>query len=74
MATEFKIVSNIPLPTKRGRFRYPLDDMKVGNSFRVDANDVQGLRMAISQRKRRGREERFTVRKNGDSHRCWRIE
>jgi hypothetical protein len=71
---DFKIETEIPMPSKRVRDKYPLADMQVGQSFFVPAEKVQNLREAISQRKRRGGTDAFTVRKNEGGHRCWRIE
>jgi hypothetical protein len=72
--TRFKIERNIPLGPVREKRQYPLDDMKIGESIAVPPVFLQGIRMAISQRKRRGGKERFTVRRDGENFRCWRIK
>lgn len=72
---EMKIETGIPVPTYASRQTYPLDQMKVGHSFAIAADKVHNLRIAISQRHRRkGDGRRYTVRKQPEGYRCWRVE
>lgn len=74
---EYTIEKDIPLPEKRGRSKYPIRDMKKGDSFEINAPSVQNLREAIAQMKRREKAHKdkvFTVRKINNGYRCWRME
>lgn len=70
-----KIEKGIPVPAhyQRGMWAV-LDDMKVGDSFAVPAIFTQRVRMAISQRKRRGGKAEFITRTVGDQLRVWRTK
>jgi hypothetical protein len=71
----YKIESKIPVPTFQSRHKWPLDDLKVGQSFALTADEANGLRMAVSQRHRRKKDgRRYTIRKQPIGYRCWRVE
>jgi hypothetical protein len=83
----YQIHSDIPLPAaKRSGAasltrKYPLSDMAVGDSFAIPAPDADALRrnaqlayFAVQNfRKRRGRQFRFSVRRQGDRVGVWRV-
>jgi hypothetical protein len=64
----YKIEKNIPLP---GPSKYPLMEMKVGESFIVPKDDFQGVRGAI-QKVQKAYKMRFTTRREDSSIRVWR--
>jgi hypothetical protein len=71
---EYKVETGIPVPTFQSRHQWPLDTMKVGQSFALTADEVNGLRMAVSQRhKRKKGNGRYTIRKQAVGYRCWRV-
>lgn len=80
MSDTFKIVSNIPVPEDAGsrgrRSVYPFRQMKVGQSFFVPNDEVDSfnLRMAASSFAQRNKDFRFTVRKEEEGYRVWRIK
>lgn len=72
---EITIDKSVPLPPVRGRGKYPIREMKAGDSFAVPEGASQSLRETISQMKRREKSAKgklFTVRKTPDGYRCWR--
>lgn len=79
-ASEFEIEDGVPVPDKGPltRNRYPLKDMKVGQSFFVPADGVHPNRVALlvsraawTLKTKTGAQ--FTVRNLGNGARCWRI-
>jgi hypothetical protein len=71
----YKIEKNIPVPPRRGKFKYPLGQMKIGDSFFVkqeDSNNGQ-IRFASSYFAKRNKGYLFTVRKVEGGFRVWRI-
>jgi len=64
---EFKIEKGIEIPD--GWSKYPFSKMEVGDSFFVKTKSGKS---AYMYSKRHGM--RFTVRKEGDGFRIWRIE
>lgn len=69
----YKIEQGVPVPERRRRSKYPLGNLAVGDSFAVSADQVQNLRIAVSQQHRRKKGTRFTVRKQDVGYRCWRM-
>lgn len=76
----FKIDNNVPIPghkagTKEG-YKYPFNDMRVGDSFLVQPDPVSGrnkIAAACSQHsKRHG--GKFITRKTPEGIRIWRVE
>ena len=70
----FVIEKNVPLPEKNIRWKYPFDQMEVGDSFAVPEG-INRTRVSVAAM-RYGREHKmkFTVRQMPDrSLRCWRI-
>lgn len=71
-----KLETGIPMPRKSKYIKWPLEDMKIGQSFVVDGAHVQRLRMAISQWKARhddGRDWSTRMIPGGNDYRCWRV-
>jgi hypothetical protein len=64
----YKIEKNIPLP---GPSKYPLMELKVGESFATNRSDFQGVRGAI-QKLQKISKFRFITRQDGESIRVWR--
>jgi len=72
---KIKIDKSVPIPLSRKHNNYPLDDLDVGHSFVIPGEQVQMLRMAVSQRHHRKQDgHRYTVRKWEGGYRCWRVE
>ena len=66
----FKIEKSVPLT--KGRNSYPFPQMEIGDSFALPSE----LRISVSNAatawgKVNGR--KFTVQRDGDQHRCWRV-
>ena len=76
---EFTIEKNVPLVEvvrRAGGFKYPFDEMEIGDSFVVGdtVKQASAARTYASQRRKRGKSEAwFTVRKAPDGYRCWRL-
>jgi hypothetical protein len=64
----YKIEKNIPLP---GPSKYPLMDLKIGESFVANRGEFQGVRGAI-QKLQKVSKFRFVTRQDGESIRVWR--
>ena len=47
--TPYKIEKNVPVPTFRKISRYPLRDLKVGDSFVVPVSEAKVIRSAINR-------------------------
>jgi len=65
------IEKGVPLPISNTK--YPFESMEVGDSFTVPNDYRKSLQATISYFHQRGG-KRYTVRKNGDICRCWRVE
>lgn len=70
--TEFKIEKNAVPQTPESRRRYPFGDMEVGDSFWFSAAIYQQATPAASYYGKRNN-KKFSVRKDGDGYRCWRV-
>lgn len=70
----YEIQSNIPLPTPRGPVKYPLADMKVGDSFFIPGKNSQQISGSFAI----NRPKKFSVRQREENGvkgvRVWRIE
>jgi hypothetical protein len=64
----YKIEKDIPIP---GPSKYPLLQMKIGDSFVAPKGEYQGLRAAV-QKVQREEKSRFTTRQDGECIRVWR--
>ena len=64
----YKIEKDVPMP---GPSKYPLLQMKIGDSFLAPKNEYAGLRSAV-QKTQREHKYRFTTRQDEDSIRVWR--
>ncbi len=71
--TEIKIEKSVPVPKGDARKKYPFAEMKKGESFFVECG-VNGLRACASHHAIRNPGKKFTVRKEGNGARCWRVE
>lgn len=70
-----EIDKNIPMPTVQrgpGITHRPYAEMAVGDSFRIDAADAHRTRVSATKYAHR-HGKRFTVRKDGDGYRVWRV-
>lgn len=70
------IEKGVPLPQKQQHKKrksiYPFDEMEVGDSFLIQENDKKVRASACVYAKRTGK--KFSIRKTGTAHRCWRLE
>lgn len=65
-----QVEKNIPLP-----IRYPFDEMEVGDSFELAPTMKRATVTVAAQRwGQKNGDAKFTIRKTGDTFRCWRIE
>lgn len=64
----YKIEKDIPIP---GPSKYPLSQLKVGDSFLAPKDEYAGLRSAI-QKAQREYNVHFVTRREDDSIRVWR--
>jgi hypothetical protein len=72
---EIKVERNVPMPIKRGYGKWPFATMKVGDSFAFAGDKLNQVHQAASQYRRRANPSwRFTVRKQVDGYRIWRIK
>lgn len=66
----------VPIPTILGRTgsppKYPFKKMNIGDSFRADIPTKSMSNAASAYSRRHG--AKFTVRKEGNGSRVWRIE
>lgn len=73
----FKIEKNVPLPEKNVRWKYPFDELEVGDSFFVANKDTTQL-SALCKRAGTRLNTRFVTAKatSGDATgvRVWRVE
>jgi hypothetical protein len=71
---KIKIERGIPVPPNDKARRYPVNELKVGESFAVgvDNRDYHNLRAAL--RRYADKEKEFTVRRMENCYRCWRIK
>ena len=72
----YEIDKNVPVPEKgRKKKKYPFGAMAVGDSFLVTtAGDCANVRSAASYYKIRHPGFAFSVQKEGEGMRIWRIE
>jgi hypothetical protein len=62
-----EIEKDVPLP--HGRHKYPFDEMAVGDSFFAEKVKAKSLRSIAW----RHRPKQFTIRKEEEGVRCWRV-
>jgi hypothetical protein len=70
--TEFKIDKGAKLPADQHRKVYPFAQMEVGDSFHFPAALYPKICAAASYSGTRNG-KKFSLRKDGDGYRCWRI-
>jgi hypothetical protein len=68
-----KIDKGIPVPRKlhTGKTIYPFHEMEIGDSFFASVTVVTLKSSAVKHGYKYGKQ--FTIRKEGDGARCWRI-
>lgn len=72
--SEFKIEKGIPQPARNGCTKYPLRQMKVGESFFVgESTNASVVRSNIALFSKRNPDYKFSTRKEGTGIRVWRI-
>lgn len=73
-ALDYEISKKYAIPASVGVGRrpvYPFSQMEIGDSFAVLTGELEKVRSAASNfKKRHGKT--FCVQKHGDGHRCWR--
>ena len=73
-----KIEHGIEIParttTLKGQSKYPLADMKVGDSIFLPGNSGNTLGTAAAHYLRGGGRGKFTTRKVRGGYRCWRTK
>lgn len=72
--SRFTVDKDVPIPESRQGRRtsvYPFEDMGVGDSFLVSQRDVEKVRSALSQRKKR-KAEQYITRTTEGGLRVWR--
>jgi len=71
--TAFKIDTDIPAPPSRSRGgKYPFGAMEVGHSFAFTKDNYVNAAAAASWFGKRNN-RKYSIRKDGDGYRCWRI-
>ncbi len=73
---KIKIDKNVPIP-KSGKgtgFKYPLGEMKVGDSFFVRDIKIETVSSSVSLYKKKSPGKNFTVRTIEGGVRVWRTE
>ena len=72
--TQFKIETNVPPPATRENraIRYPFKEMEVGHSFVLTKDQKDQVRSAASYYGSRN-SRLYSVRKDGNGYRCWRV-
>jgi hypothetical protein len=69
----YEIQSGIPIPAGRNNNKYPFRAMRIGDSFFAAGIKQSGISSVLYAFSKRNPEFRFTVRKEGDGVRVWRI-
>lgn len=71
---EFKIETGIPIPGFGvGSSKYPLVEMKIGDSFFVSNESSSGARSSCSNLSKKHKEYKFITRKETGGCRIWRV-
>lgn len=71
---EFKIEKEIPIPDFAfSRSKYPLKDMKIGDSFFVSSESLNGARSSCYNFSKIHKDYKFITRKENDGCRVWRV-
>lgn len=74
--SEFSIEKNIPISPqfRPKRAKYPLRQMKIGDSFVFTKKNKKGLESAVSHFAKRNEGYFFIIRALDDNYfRCWRV-
>ena len=69
----YVIESGVPVPVRLAKRKYPLREMKDGDSFVVTAPEIGRVRMAISQFRLRNNIHFVTRKQTDGSYRIWRL-
>lgn len=70
----FNIEKSVPIPTCYGSRKYPFDQMKPGDSFLINGTVSPDTIRQASVSFGRTHDQKFSVRKTPEGHRCWRIK
>ena len=71
---DFKIEKDIKCPEPRTRnLKYPFDDMKCGDSFAFNSDIYVRVSATASYYSKKDN-MKFSIRKDGDGYRCWRVK
>jgi len=73
----FKVESNVPMPPRQNHRnpKYPLKEMKVGDSFLIPGKaEKQGAISGYMTARQRELGMKFATRKEGNDLRVWRTE
>jgi len=70
---EFTIEKDVPLSGKRGAKRYPFSEMEIGDSFCAPLGLYQSLNGSAREYQKRHSGVVFTLRKNENECRIWRL-
>lgn len=74
MGEMLKVEKGITVPRVRRYTKYPFDKMEVGDSFYCDGATRNSIASSASRYARnKGQGKKFTIRKEGNGCRCWRI-
>lgn len=68
----YKIVSDIPLPS--GVYKFPFDELEVGDSFLVEEKEIESLRSTVSSWTNTNKPKRLSCRSVEGGMRVWRIK
>lgn len=72
------IVKNVPVPTPETPATqriYPVDDLKIGESFSFPSSRKSSVAAVASKLKRIYPKREYTIRQEGDDrHRIWRVK
>lgn len=77
---KIRVEGNLPLKLSRGAYKYPINELNVGQSFLVDGveysrNEHQKVSSAVcNSAKRTAPKKAFSVRKEGEKIAVWRIK
>lgn len=66
-----KIEKNIPMPP-RG-YDWPFDQLEIGDSFLLPEKVSPGYARHLIHATQKKLSKKFSLRRTGEGHRCWRI-
>lgn len=69
----FRVESGITPPTRHTNQRYPFTEMEVGQSFFILDREMVRPVSTAAYNYAKVNNKKFSIRKYGDGHRCWRV-